>query len=93
MMTRLGMVYNEELVKSPPVNILVGTELLRNIHASLVERKLEKLKELDMTFAIYNGGEKFILEHWYSEGKLPEISRDYVAKIHMARKRWNTLGL
>jgi hypothetical protein len=87
-----GLSWSKELMFNPALNIELGTELLHTLHSSYMERGLEKKDDFTLTLATYNLGERAVMAHYSKEGKLPEISRNYVAKVNMARKRWRVIG-
>ena len=88
-----GLTWSKEILFNPTLNVTLGTEYLHVIHSSYVERGLEKRDEFNLTLATYNGGEKAVLDYYFSNNeRLPEFARTYVTKVNMARKRWSMLG-
>ena len=87
-----GLTWSKEVLFNPTFNIELGTELLHMIHSSYIERGLEKKDEFNLTLATYNAGERAVLEYYFANKKLPPRSRDYVAKVNMARRKWILLG-
>jgi hypothetical protein len=59
----------------------------------MIERRLEKIDEFNLTYAIYFMGERNVMTYYLSEGTLSPLAREYAVKVGMARKRWVALGL
>jgi soluble lytic murein transglycosylase-like protein len=83
-----GLSWSKEIMFNPLLNMELGTEYLHVIHSSYMERGLEKKDDFNLTLATYNAGERAVLEYYFAHKKLPDFSRDYVAKVNMARKKW-----